>query len=92
MKCLQSEGNLFPMAERLSSLDGSFLRVETSNAHMHVAWAALLEPSPERPRPTLPELRRSIECRLERTPRFRRRLGFAPPGWVSRSGSTTTAS
>ena len=68
------------MAERLSSLDGSFLRVETANAHMHVAWAALLEPDPERPRPTLDRLRRSIELRLDLTPRFRRRLGFAPRG------------
>ena len=69
------------MAERLSSLDGSFLRVETANAHMHVAWAALLEPRPERPRPTLagaPAVDRG-------PPRAARRgsaasLGFAPPG------------
>ena len=28
------------MAERLSAIDGSFLRVESASAHMHVAWAA----------------------------------------------------
>src|SRR5438105_1270538 len=68
------------MLERLTPLDGSFLRVETANAHMHVAWAALLEPDPARPKPTLAALRNSIAGRLERTPRFRRRLSFPPPG------------
>jgi WS/DGAT/MGAT family acyltransferase len=68
------------MLERLSPLDGSFLRVETSNAHMHVAWAALLEPAADRPRPTLEALRRSLVARLENTPRFRRRLSSPPPG------------
>ena len=68
------------MPERLSTLDGSFLRVETENAHMHVAWCALLEPGEGRPAPRLEALRRSVEGRLERTPRFRRRLRSGPPG------------
>ena len=43
------------MRSRLTSLDGSFLRVETPNAHMHVAWSGLFEPhagasAPERRR------------------------------------------
>lgn len=29
--------------QRLSALDGSFLRVETPSAHMHVGWLATLE-------------------------------------------------
>ncbi len=68
------------MLERLSPLDGSFLRVETENAHMHVAWAALLQPDPAKPKPTLVALRRAIAGRLEQTPRFRRKLSFTPPG------------
>lgn len=68
------------MPERLSSLDGSFLRVETENAHMHVAWCALLEPPEGGRGPELEALRASVEARLDRTPRFRRRLRFPPPG------------
>ena len=37
------------MRTRLRPLDGSFLRVETPNAHMHVGWSALFAPHPERP-------------------------------------------
>jgi diacylglycerol O-acyltransferase / wax synthase len=66
------------MAERLSSLDGSFLRVETENAHMHVAWTALLDPPESRPRPTLRALRRHIAGRLQLVPRFRQRLAPTP--------------
>lgn len=68
------------MPERLSSLDGSFLRVETENAHMHVAWCALLEPKEGVSPLRVEDLRRSVEARLELTPRFRRRLRSAPPG------------
>ncbi len=75
------------MADRLTALDGSFLRVETANAHMHVAWSALLGPREDgRPIP-LDGLRRSVAARLEHTPRFRRRLAFGlkgmgEPFWV----------
>jgi diacylglycerol O-acyltransferase / wax synthase len=68
------------MTERLTSLDGSFLRVETPNAHMHVAWSATFRVPPDRPRPSLRRLRASVASRLERTPRFRRRLAWPPPG------------
>jgi diacylglycerol O-acyltransferase / wax synthase len=68
------------MAERLSAIDGSFLRVETANAHMHVAWTATFRVEPGRPRPTLARLRRHIGARLELVPRFRRRLAYPPPG------------
>lgn len=75
------------MAERLSAMDGSFLRLETSNAHMHVAWSATFAVAPGRPRPSLSRLRRSISARLEHVPRFRRRLayplrGMGEPFWV----------
>jgi diacylglycerol O-acyltransferase / wax synthase len=73
------------MAERLSPIDGSFLRVETANAHMHVAWSATFRVRPDAPPPTLSRLRRSIAARLENTPRFRRRLARPLPGgrWPS---------
>ena len=68
------------MPERLSAIDGSFLRVETRNAHMHVAWSATFRRPPAGPRPTLERLRRSIAGRLEHVPLFRRRLAYPPPG------------
>jgi len=66
--------------ERLTALDGSFLRVESATAHMHVAWCALLEPTKGRPAPGIDALRQSVEGRLRHTPRFRRRLRSALPG------------
>jgi diacylglycerol O-acyltransferase / wax synthase len=75
------------MHERLSAMDGSFLRLETGGAHMHVAWSATLQVPPGGAPPTVERLRRSIEARLDRAPRFRRRLAFPPaglaePSWV----------
>ena len=72
---------------RLSSLDGSFLRLETPNAHMHVAWSGLFEPPAGLPRPTVEALRAKVGTRLARVPRFRQRLAFPPlrlaePSWV----------
>ena len=65
------------VAERLTSLDGSFLRIESANAHMHVAWSAVFKRSPK---VGLEALRRGVAARLERTPRFRRRLAYPAPG------------
>jgi diacylglycerol O-acyltransferase / wax synthase len=75
------------MATRLSSLDGSFLRVETPNAHMHVAWSGVFAPGSARPRPALETLQAKVAARLDRVPRFRQRLAFPPfrlsePSWV----------
>ena len=72
---------------RLTSLDGSFLRLETPNAHMHVAWSGVFEPPAEGPRPSVGALRRKVAARLCHAPRFRQRLAFAPlrlaePSWV----------
>lgn len=77
--------------DRLSSLDGSFLRVETENAHMHVAWKGIFAPHPARPRPALSALRASVASRLRHAPRFRQRLAFPPsalgePYWVDDAG------
>ena len=67
------------MRTRLRPLDGSFLRVETPNAHMHVGWSAICSPHPDRPRPSAEALAESIGSRLHLAPRFRQRLAFPPP-------------
>jgi len=72
-------------------LDASFLRVETENAHMHVAWKGIFQPHPARPRPALSTLRASVASRLRHAPRFRQRLAFPPsalgePYWVDDPG------
>jgi WS/DGAT/MGAT family acyltransferase len=76
-----------PGMTRLSSLDGSFLRLETPNAHMHVAWSGLFEPPAGPPRPSVGALQAKVATRLARVPRFRQRLAFPPlrlaePSWV----------
>ncbi len=72
---------------RLSSLDASFLEVETPAAHMHVGWAALFGVPDNRPRPTFEQLRDHMATRMARAPRYRQRfakvpLGAADPVWV----------
>lgn len=76
---------------RLSPLDDSFLATESATAHMHVGWAAVFEPPEGRPRPSFEELRRHIEGRLHRAPRYRQKLSPAPldldaPSWVDDEG------
>ncbi len=68
---------------RLSALDGSFLRVETPTAHMHVAWKGIFEPRDGGVAGVLSveELRRAITGRLQHAPRFRQRLAFTG-GWA----------
>jgi WS/DGAT/MGAT family acyltransferase len=84
------------MAKRLTPLDGSFLRLETANAHMHVAWSGLFEPHRDLPRPSIEALRAKIAARLDRAPRFRQRLAFPPlrlaePCWVDDPGFDVAA-
>ena len=72
---------------RLSTLDSSFLRVETPTAHMHVGWLAPLELPPGADRLDAVELIERIGARLHLAPRFRQRLASAPlgiaePTWV----------
>jgi diacylglycerol O-acyltransferase / wax synthase len=72
---------------RLTSLDASFLEVESSTAHMHVGWAALFAPPADRRPPLFTELRDHVEARLSRAPRYRQKLvevplGVSEPVWA----------
>jgi diacylglycerol O-acyltransferase / wax synthase len=69
--------------DRLTALDTSFLHLEDSSAHMHVASVMLFEGPP----PPYDELLEAIERRLPLVPRYRQRLAFVPlaqgrPKWV----------
>ncbi|MGH2950665.1 MAG: wax ester/triacylglycerol synthase domain-containing protein, partial [Solirubrobacterales bacterium] len=72
---------------RLSPLDASFLEVESPTAHMHVGWAAVLDPPEDGPPPSFEQLRDHIAGRLPRAPRYRQMLrgvplGLNAPVWV----------
>jgi WS/DGAT/MGAT family acyltransferase len=69
--------------DRLTGLDASFLHLEDSSSHMHVAGVMLFEgpPSP------YAELLEAFERRLHLVPRYRQRLAFprfemGRPFWV----------
>jgi diacylglycerol O-acyltransferase / wax synthase len=69
--------------DALSALDESFLRLETEVAHMHIGWTMFVEGDP----PELSKLRALVSERLQRLPRFRRRvlssrLMLHDPVWV----------
>lgn len=69
--------------ERLTGLDTSFLHLERSGAHMHVASVSIFKGSA----PTHQEFRDHIASRLHLVPRFRQKLRFVPlaqsrPVWV----------
>src|SRR2546427_687563 len=80
------------MVERLSALDASFLYLENSNVHMHVAGLSILDPS------TAPggrlgfdDLAGLIAARIHMVPRFRQKVAFVPfrvagPAWVDDPG------
>src|SRR5947199_3935069 len=75
------------MSTRLSTLDASFLEVESPSAHMHVGWASLFRPPLDSGRPTFGEVRDHIAGRMARAPRYRQRLAPVPfdvsnPVWV----------
>ncbi len=70
-------------AERLTGLDTSFLHLERSGAHMHVASVSIFAGEA----PTHAEFRDHIASRLHLVPRFRQKLRFVPfdqgrPVWV----------
>jgi diacylglycerol O-acyltransferase len=70
-------------SDRLTGLDASFLHLEDSAAHMHVAGVMLFEGPP----PAYEDLLDAIEGRLGLVPRYRQRLAFVPlgqgrPKWV----------
>lgn len=71
---------------RLSSVDSSFLRVETPTAHMHVGWLSLVDLPAASPHLDTKLLIERIEARLHLAPRFRQRvvrvpLAVAEPVW-----------
>jgi diacylglycerol O-acyltransferase len=75
------------MSRRLTSLDASFLELESETAHMHVGWVTLFGSPEDGEKPTFAALRGHIGRRLERAPRYRQRLAFVPfglhdPVWV----------
>jgi WS/DGAT/MGAT family acyltransferase len=79
------------MSVRLSTLDSSFLEVESPSAHMHVGWAALFRPPPEAGRPSFEQVQDHIAARLPRASRYRQRLAPVPfevsdPVWVDDRG------
>ena len=74
-------------ARRLSALDGSFLRLESADAHMHVGWSGVFTVPEGQPRPTIAALRDRVDRRLDDLEWCRWRLQRAPlglsePRWV----------
>jgi diacylglycerol O-acyltransferase / wax synthase len=74
-------------ASRLTTLDASFLEVESASAHMHVGWAATFAPPRDGVRPRFEQLRDHVAGRMSRAPRYRQRLEDVPlgvhdPVWV----------
>lgn len=75
--------------ERLSSLDASFLALETRTTHMHVASVSVFDAKPLRKGSggiDIAVLQGFIESRLQYIPRYRQRLAWIPiegaPVWV----------
>jgi WS/DGAT/MGAT family acyltransferase len=78
--------------ERLSALDASFLEIEDSSTHMHVAATLLFEPgalaTPDGGL-DMERIRAYVESRLPHIPRYRQRLEYTPyehhPVWIDDS-------
>ena len=76
---------------QLSPLDGSFLRLDSPQAHMHVGFSAVFSaPGDDALRPTVEALRERVARRLHGVPWCRWRLQAAPlglsePRWVEDS-------
>ena len=73
-------------AERLSSLDASFLYLETPALHMHVAGLSIFAPRKDGPL-TYDHVQRVVEARIHLAPRLRQRVLPVPgnlgrPVWV----------
>ncbi|HUR84499.1 MAG TPA: wax ester/triacylglycerol synthase family O-acyltransferase [Solirubrobacteraceae bacterium] len=72
---------------RLSAVDGSFLRLESPQSHMHVGFSAVFAAPDGVPRPTAQAVRERAAGRLHDVPWCRWRLDRAPlgisePRWV----------
>jgi diacylglycerol O-acyltransferase / wax synthase len=79
--------------ERLSAKDVSFLLFETPNTPMHLAWTWVFDARPllgPEGGVDIARIRRHVESRLYRFPRFRQRLAVPPldghPVWVDDAG------
>jgi WS/DGAT/MGAT family acyltransferase len=73
----------FPLVDRLTGLDASFLALEKDGAHMHVGSVLVFEG----PAPPYEDFVERIEGGLHQVPRYRQRLAFPPygvarPVWV----------
>lgn len=75
--------------DRLSSLDASFIALESRTTHMHVAALTIFEAGPlRRPDGGIDgdRIRRFVASRLHLMPRYRQRLAYVPmeqaPVWV----------
>jgi WS/DGAT/MGAT family acyltransferase len=73
--------------ERLTGLDASFLYMETPTLHMHVAMAAVFDPSTVPDGYSFRNIRKLISDRIPQAPVFQRRLVEVPmrmghPVWV----------
>ena len=74
-------------AERLSSLDASFLYLEKPGVHMHVAALSVFAPRADGTSLSYDDVERVVEARLKLAPRLRRKLMAVPanisrPVWV----------
>ncbi len=75
-------------AQRLTSLDSSFLHLETPNTHMHIGGVAVFEAADGRSDEQRFELLlKHVGPRLDLIPRYRQRVAFLPlnvdiPVWV----------
>jgi WS/DGAT/MGAT family acyltransferase len=72
---------------RLSAVDGSFLRLESPQSHMHVGFSAVFAAPTDQPRPSVEALRERAAGRLHEVPWCRWRLDDAPlglsePRWI----------
>ena len=73
--------------DRLTDQDAQILKLESGNVRGHTCKLVILEPPEGEPAPSVAELREQIAARLDRAPRFRRRLsptplGIANPIWI----------
>ena len=77
-------------AEHLTALDATFLELEEADAsaHMHIGGVMLFEPYGEGGAPPIDLIRRELDARVGRLPRYRQRLsslhtgGLHWPRWV----------
>ena len=76
---MRKDGRVAPI-DRLSALDAAFLDLETPRAPLHVGWTLRFGGAP----PSIAVLRRHLDARLDRVPRFRRRLAALAggPAWI----------